>query len=149
MSDEMVQVVTWQPGFATGVAIIDDQHRVLINMLNDAAVKLTDQSTPAEIGRLVQGLISYADYHFKTEERLISEQGYASDRPLDADAHLEQHRRFVEQVVAVRDRLEQGERITRQELVSFLSAWLSNHILHTDKTLGAFILDRKIGKGGV
>ncbi|MBF0627117.1 MAG: hemerythrin family protein [Magnetococcales bacterium] len=145
MSDEMVQSIAWRRDFATGVGIIDDQHRVLINMLNDAAAKLTDQSTAEEIGRIVRGLLNYADYHFKIEERLIEDHGYARERSADAGSHLREHREFVAQVMEVGQRLEQGKRVTRDELVTFLIGWLTNHILHSDKILGAFLLDKRIG----
>ncbi|MEO5345321.1 MAG: bacteriohemerythrin [Magnetococcus sp. YQC-9] len=143
MAAEMVQPISWRPDFTTGVGIIDDQHRVLIKMLNDAAGKLTDQSSLEDLAKIVQGLINYADYHFKTEERFIVEQGYESLRPVDAESHLSQHRDFVAKVLAVREQIHQGQRIPKDVLVSFLSEWLTNHILHTDKALGAFILDQK------
>ncbi|MBF0273545.1 MAG: hemerythrin family protein [Magnetococcales bacterium] len=144
MSVDLMQPIVWRVDFSTGVGMIDDQHRVLINMLNDAATKLTDQSSLEEVGRIVQGLVNYTDYHFKTEERAISEQGYDAIRPADAEAHIGQHRDFVEKVIAVRERIRNGHRVPKDELVAFLSSWLTSHILHSDKALGAFILDRKI-----
>ncbi|GAB0057582.1 Bacteriohemerythrin [Candidatus Magnetaquicoccaceae bacterium FCR-1] len=143
MSAELIQPIAWRPDFTTGVGIIDDQHRVLIKMLNEASTRLTDQSSLEELAKIVQGLINYADYHFKTEERFIVEQGYERLRPVDAEAHLAQHRDFVSKVLAVREQIHQGQRVPKDVLVSFLSEWLTHHILHTDKALGAFLLDQK------
>ena len=79
MSNQQKQAIEWQPDFATGVAIIDDQHRVLIKMLNQASVELTDYSPLSDLERIVQGLLNYAGYHFQTEEKLMAEHGYDKD----------------------------------------------------------------------
>lgn len=131
--------ITWRPEFATGVAIIDDQHRVLINMLNDASAKLTDRSPIEDFSRIVQGLLSYAGYHFQTEERLMAEYGYAAASAADAERHLSQHKAFAEKVVAVQAGLKAGQRIAKADLVDFLTQWLADHILNTDKRFGAFL----------
>lgn len=143
MSQE--QVFAWSPDFATGVPIIDDQHRVLIGMLNDASAKLSDLSPVEDYARIVTGLISYAGYHFQTEERLIVEHGYDKARAAEADKHLMQHKAFAAKVSEVQAGLKAGQRIAKAALVGFLVDWLTDHILDTDKQLGAYIRDRQIG----
>ncbi len=147
MVKELVQPIVWRADFATGVSIIDDQHRVLINMLNEASAKLTDHSPLDDWGRVVQGLLSYAGYHFQTEERLMTEYGYDQDRAALAAEHVRQHQDFAGKVVAASDRIKAGQRIPKAELVAFLTSWLSNHILHTDKEFGAFVRDRQARAG--
>lgn len=141
---ELQQPIAWRPEFATGVAIIDDQHRVLINMLNDAGAKLSDHGPIGDFERIVQGLLNYAGYHFLTEEKLIVEHGYDTARAAEADRHLAQHKAFAAKVVAVRDGLKAGQRIAKADLVGFLTDWLTDHILHTDKELGAHIRDCQV-----
>lgn len=133
------QAITWRPEFATGVAIIDDQHRVLINMLNDASLKLTDRSPIEDFSRIVQGLLNYAGYHFETEGKLMSDNGYAAACAADSERHLGQHQAFAEKVVAVQAGLKAGQRIAKADLVNFLTEWLADHILNTDKKLGAYL----------
>jgi hemerythrin len=53
--------------------------------------------------------------------------------------HLAQHRRFSEQVVALRAEARRGTQDSRDALLVFLKDWLTNHILTTDKRLGQFI----------
>jgi len=137
-----VQVITWRPEFSTGVAISDDQHRVLINMLNEANTKLNDRSPIADFSKIVQGLLSYAGYHFQTEEGLMDEHGYDQLMGEEAATHRAQHKAFVEKVVAVRASLTAGQRIPKADLVTFLTEWLADHILNTDRKLGSFITSR-------
>ena len=142
METKLEQPLVWNPDFSTGVAIIDDQHRVLINMLNEASGKLTDRSPLGDYERIVQGLLNYAGYHFGTEERLIGEHGYDKEVAAEAAGHIAQHKAFAEQVVAVQAQLKAGQRIKKADLVTFLKDWLIDHMLNTDKKLGAFIRNK-------
>ena len=92
-------------------------------------------------------MLSYALYHFDTEEDLMQEFGYQEDG--DAmQRHLEQHRAFSKQVVSARDSLRAGANISAQELLEFLNTWLVNHILNTDRKLGAFIVAKRSASQG-
>lgn len=142
MEIKIEQPMVWKPEFSTGVAIIDDQHRVLINMLNEATTKLTDRSPLEDFSTIVQGLLNYAGYHFGTEERLVSERGYDKEMAEEAALHIAQHRDFAEKVVAVQAQIASGQRIPKADLVGFLRDWLVNHILNTDKKLGSFICSK-------
>jgi hemerythrin len=139
------QAITWRAEFATGVAIIDDQHRVLIHMLNDASTKLNDRSPIADFSKIVQGLLSYAGYHFQTEDRLMAEYDYAGQCAAAASMHASQHKAFAEKVIAVQETLKAGQRVQKAVLVSFLTEWLADHILNTDKALGAYIGSQQAG----
>ena len=143
MSNQLKPPIEWQPDFATGVAIIDDQHHVLIKMLNQASVELTDYSPLADLERIVQGLLSYAGYHFQTEEKLMAEHGYDKESAPNAAEHIRQHKDFAAKVVAVKAQVQAGQRIPKADLESFLANWLSDHILNTDRKLGAFICAKK------
>jgi hemerythrin-like metal-binding protein len=143
MSNQQKQAIEWQPDFATGVAIIDDQHRVLIKMLNQASVELTDYSPLSDLERIVQGLLNYAGYHFQTEEKLMAEHGYDKDSAPNAAEHIRQNKDFADKVVAVKAQVQAGQRIPKADLESFLTAWLADHILNTDRKLGKFICDKQ------
>lgn len=147
MSNQQKPAIEWQPDFATGVAIIDDQHRVLIKMLNEASVELTDRSPIEDFSRIVQGLLSYAGYHFQTEEKLMNDNSYTAACSADSERHLSQHHAFAEKVVAVKTGLKAGQRIAKADLVKFLTEWLADHILNTDKKLGAFLCSRQAESG--
>lgn len=135
--------IEWTDSFATGVDEIDEQHRILVNTLNDANAKLADGADLDYLEEITQDLLSYALYHFETEEELMQEYGYAGAHAADMDLHLRQHRGFSSKVVAVRDNLRAGVAIAPKDLIGFLNNWLVNHILNTDKKLGAFIVGKR------
>lgn len=139
--------IEWNDSFATGVPEIDEQHRILVNTLNDANARLADDVDIDLAEQITEDLLSYALYHFETEEELMQKYGYLGASTAEAEAHLQQHRSFSSRVVAVRDSLRAGIPISREELIGFLNHWLVNHILNTDKRLGAFIVARRAAAG--
>lgn len=138
-----LQALAWSEGFATGVPEIDEQHMILVHTLNDAATKLARDTRVETLEQITQDLLSYALYHFETEEELMQQYGYGENDDNAVNDHLSQHRAFSAKVVAVRDGLKTGSLITAQDLLDFLNSWLVNHILNTDKKLGAFIVAKR------
>jgi hemerythrin len=135
--------LVWDDSYATGVAEIDEQHMILVHTLNQASEKLAIDGSVEQLAQITQDLLSYALYHFETEEDLMQEYGYEVASAPDAESHLKQHRSFSAKVVSVRDGLKSGTPISPSELLDFLNNWLVNHILNTDQKLGAFIRERR------
>ncbi len=138
----------WNDSYLTGIERIDDQHRVLVNTLNEANARLAVGVTREALEQITRSLLSYALYHFETEESLMQQYGYAKLDTADAEKHRGEHRSFSQQVVALREGLHNGNLVTREELLSFLNNWLVNHILHTDKRLGQFLLSHGYSRPG-
>ncbi len=137
MSDS--EPIQWSDALLTGVAEIDRQHRILVDTLNEARVRLTSKTDDPLFEQITRDLLAYAIYHFNTEEQLMQQFGYATAFPEEARAHLVAHRSFSEQVVALRDKAREGNPGSRIALLVFLKNWLTNHIMTTDKALGLFI----------
>jgi hemerythrin len=133
----------WSDAMLAGVAEIDRQHRVLVDALNEARAKLSDDSFDPLFERITRDLLGYAIRQFDAEERLMRERGYAAVAP-EAALHVAQHRGFLEKVAALRDAARRGEPGSKAALLAFLEDWLANHIMTVDKRLGQFI--RREGK---
>ena len=133
------QPLIWDANFETGVSEIDEQHRILVNTINEAAITLGETGNISVLEQITNDLLSYALYHFETEEELMVKYGYDEQREEEQKIHLAQHRDFSATVVSVKDNMKSGKLITKDELLNFLKEWLINHILYTDKKLGAFI----------
>ena len=131
--------IVWSDEFLTGVSEIDEQHRILFTLFNVANAKLETNVSAEFLEKITCDLLSYALYHFETEEELMQEYAYPDDSD-DKISHIQQHRFFSNKVVEVRNGIKAGQLISREDLLNFLYGWLVNHILNTDKKLGAFIL---------
>ncbi|MCB1923488.1 MAG: hemerythrin family protein [Gammaproteobacteria bacterium] len=135
--------MAFDDAFITGVDEIDNQHRNLINLTNEAATVLADDPATPQLRPLVQELLSYAIYHFRTEEVLMKEYAYAVDDAEAAALHIDRHRRFAARVVEVQEALNRNEAVDGAALVAYLHEWIREHILGTDQHLAAFILARR------
>jgi len=123
-------VLPWSNLFCVGVREIDDQHRVLVDLLNRLGAAVDGNSTEIQ-GEILESLTQYVGRHFADEERLMIENGYEQ-----AAAHLADHRRLTERVGQMSADFKQGKAPSMEALAIFLRQWLTFHILHTDKELG-------------
>jgi hemerythrin-like metal-binding protein len=133
----------WNDNLCVGVAEIDEQHRILVNTLNEAHAKLCDDSSPEQFEQITRDLLSYALYHFETEEEIMKRLGYAEEKTDECHRHLQEHRNFSATVVNARENLKSGKPVDRRQLLSFLNDWLVNHILKTDKLLARFVHEKE------
>ena len=140
--------ILWNDDLNTGVERIDDQHKVLVNTLNEANARLAALPEREPLEEITRDLLSYALYHFETEEQIMQDLDYRSARPEEMARHLDEHRAFSQTVLRIRERIEAGKPVTRDELIGFLTNWLVNHIQHTDKKLSGFILERRARQSG-
>ena len=135
-------LIVWSDKLVTGISKIDEQHQILVNLFNEANTKLTINNAEF-MEQITRDMLSYALYHFETEEALMQKYNYIEDKTKDADIHIRQHRGFSAKVVAVRNDIKAGMVVSREGLLSFLNSWLIDHILNTDKQLVAFLLASK------
>jgi len=118
--------LTWTPELDTGIDVIDQQHRQLMNYVNglEGATKRNDRRS---VGLVLDQLVEYTLSHFAFEETLQVEAGYKF-----AAAHKAVHKVFTDRVVKYRDRWKSGEDISR-ELTTMLRTWLVQHIQREDR----------------
>jgi hemerythrin-like metal-binding protein len=136
---ESFHPIEWTESMATGIGVIDKQHQYLVDTLQEVNSKLMADDGNLFVGGVVKDLLGYAITHFEIEESLMQRYGYATAYPVEAHAHISQHRDFSRQVVAIGNRLREGEVVSRIEVLRFLNHWLQCHVLGIDQHLGAFL----------
>lgn len=136
-------IVPWNPSFATGIQIIDQQHRQLVKLLNDLAQQYVYGLEPDQLKGIINGLVDYAAYHFETEEGLWAE-AFADDEWFIR--HHSSHDGFVDKVRSMQAEVEQSPTLAGvDDLLSFLVSWLAHHILHDDKSMAIALLEVRKG----
>jgi len=135
--------ITWGPGLETGIPNIDEQHRVLVDMCNEAHELLQVEATPESLKRIVRDLMSYALYHFEAEEELAITCGYQASQPEQNTVHRLQHRAFANAVAEMQLESARGNSISVPELFEFLRSWLVQHIQGTDMQLAQYIAQQE------
>lgn len=132
-------LLEWGPQLETGIESIDAQHKILVDMCNQANHRLRDRIDKDFVEQVVHDLMSYALYHFEQEEELMLDNAYLQHAPDMASRHLAEHRGFSETVAAVQHDLALGKLISREALMGFLNGWLVNHIMNTDMALARYL----------
>jgi len=127
-----MQLLEWNHNFETGIADVDQQHQHLVNVTNDFGQILSHGQVKADdIEKLFTELVSYTQYHFDEEEKLMSEVGL--DRR-HADAHAETHKGFLDDVLVMKEMIAE-EKASLKDLLGFLMNWLVYHILGDDMNM--------------
>ena len=138
-----IDIFPWNDNFATGIERIDEQHRRLVEILNDLATHVAFPSQELGLDVILASLVDYTLYHFATEENIWGE--YLAGDPAEA-AHRAEHQAFIASILKAK--AEAGDRPLEelvQELLSLLTRWLASHILEKDRYLAKVVLNRQAG----
>jgi len=129
----------WNNTFSVGVASIDDQHKILINMINDFYDNLKNRTNNENISILINEMKKYAQVHFDYEESYMLKFNYQ-----DFDLHQKQHHIFASKVKDFEEKFNNGTLILSFEITSFLKEWLKHHILVEDKKYTTFFIEKGV-----
>jgi hemerythrin-like metal-binding protein len=120
--------------FSVGVKELDNQHKKLVDTLNQLYDGMMSGQAKNVTGTLLTKLVSYTGDHFATEERL-----FANTRYPQADSHKKEHLKLTRQVEDFVGRFNRGEVALNVPLLNFLRDWLSKHIVIEDKKYGSWL----------
>lgn len=123
----------WDQNFVTGIPSVDKQHQSLVDLINEFGDLLSQNRVQMEdIDRVFKHLADYAGHHFHEEEELMTRVGVD---PRHRDAHVGEHRKFMQETTEMYARVEDGNSHAARELLDFLSHWLAYHILGEDQNM--------------
>lgn len=133
---------SWQEHMRVGIDVIDDDHRELFSLVHEFDVLSRAGKSPIDpdaIGGVLERLQAYVTEHFEREETAQQEVGY--------EGYAENKRQHDElrttlDKFLVRHRTgEWGDLQTAADgMRSFLSIWLKEHIMKTDRKMRGRIL---------
>jgi hemerythrin len=127
----------WTPKMSVGVAELDDDHKVLIRIINQLSASLDDEARRRAVRQSLIALKRYAQYHFGREESVMAASGYPT-----LGAHREEHHDFVNRIQALADEFEateDGSAELGKSLLDFLINWLQHHILIVDMSYRPYV----------
>ena len=141
MSDSKIndELVSWSSTFSVGVKLIDDQHKGLLNLVNDMYNHVIGDEVAERLyfRQVIQKAVNYVKVHFATEEKIM-----IATRFPGYNEHKKAHNSFVLTVVQnIRD-FEAGKKVTLASFTYFLKDWVLTHIAVMDKQY--FVYFKKI-----
>jgi hemerythrin-like metal-binding protein len=123
---------SWTDELCTGSALIDGDHRKLVDLINAFFQSMQSGEGSGELSTAMNELIAYTGEHFRREEAEMQRTQYVAEL-----AHRAEHSKLLKQLVDLKTMLDAGGRMNNPAVADFLSQWLRNHILAADKKLAA------------
>lgn len=124
-----------KPEYLTGIDFIDQEHKVLFEIADEAYMLLKDQYIPDKfdyILQVVEKLKEYTKNHLSHEEEYMESIKYK--RILSQKvAHMD----FIEKLNQYNpDTIDEDQKESLLELIDYLNSWLVHHILKSDTLIG-------------
>jgi hemerythrin len=116
----------WTEQLNIGIEVIDQQHRRIVEYINQLDDARSNNLSREEIRWLLNDLVDYTVSHFAFEESLQEEARYPFFK-----SHKKVHDLFAQRVGEFQAKFEQGEDVSKG-LNSMLVTWLFNHIKRDD-----------------
>ncbi|TZE81078.1 bacteriohemerythrin [Calorimonas adulescens] len=127
-------MIKWREEFRLGIETIDEQHKKLFAIANEAYDLLKNDFYIDKYDRIVailKELRDYTIYHFNSEEDYMKSIGYKK-----LLSHKVEHNDFVEKINSIDlDKLDENQDEYILELLNFVVDWIEQHILGTDKQI--------------
>jgi len=124
-------MISWNDGLVIGVKSIDDDHKNLLNIINEFSQAIDNNTNNEEFEKIFDELNIYVNGHLRREEALIKKSGYK-----DFDNHQSQHRSFANKIPEIKNRFfSTNDYFDKKDIVVFLIDWLINHIINEDMKL--------------
>ena len=136
-SEAATEQIVWSEGFKLGIVELDEQHRILLGLLESVRRLVAEQEHEdhqEDLGAVLDQLNEYASYHFLAEETLLRRHlaGHPGTGP-----HIQAHRNYWSTITGYQRQLRYGDPDLCHGLYRFLRQWWVGHILTIDQEMGA------------
>jgi hemerythrin len=128
---QKTEYIVWRPEFSVGVEEIDNQHKELLNLVNDSINHSTGNAESERnfFDTIIRIGVNYLQNHFSTEEQIMVKTAYQN-----YDAHKKEHDDMIKTVSDMIDDIESGKTpLNLLRFSLFLRDWFLNHIPTFDK----------------
>ncbi|MFQ5429957.1 MAG: bacteriohemerythrin [Phycisphaerae bacterium] len=132
----MSYLVWSEERYACGIREIDEQHKQLIEALNELLSGMKEGRGTEELGRILSFLEGYVVNHFSCEERHMQRLKCTA-----CNANKAAHEEFLRRFAAIKETCE-GKGISTRvvlDVETLLCDWLDQHIARVDTKLRAAV----------
>lgn len=136
----LMELIQWHTDMSVKITEIDQQHKYLINLLNELFDAMIKGKADSIINEVVDSLIEYSNFHFSVEEKYFDDYEYPG-----AEHHKLAHVFFIDEVKNFKKEIGEGRKTVSVDVFNYLKDWLTDHIMVSDKKYSKYL----IGKGVV
>ena len=134
------EIVIWEDKYATGIEMIDNQHRQLVELTNQLylACLAGDEVLNTVFKDAMSRMVEYVRFHFSAELKLLSAINYP-----DYHNHKKMHDNLVNDILEAAKEYNEGRKFVPNNFVRTLKDWVFGHIAVYDKIYAAYVADQK------
>ncbi len=127
-------IVRWCDTYSVNVAEIDEQHKKLLDLVNDLHSAIESLADKNELKDMLDELVEFTRTHFSTEEELMKQHGFP-----ELKKHRKEHKLLLRYLVELVDGVSGGKKLYFYSDYDVSTDWALIHIIECDKSLGAFL----------
>ena len=128
--------ISWKPVYETGIVALDNEHRRLIEAVNQLFEAIRDKRGDEVLDEVLAMLEDYTIHHFQHEEKLMEEYKFLG---------LPKHKKLHQELIVSLEKIK-AEPVDKVKmatnLLTFLRSWVLNHIVEVDKKYGNYLESR-------
>ncbi len=121
-------LITWDAEYVFGIALIDQQHKKWVDMINKLYEAFKKGNAHKIINDYLKDVVDYTDYHFGFEEKYMMDFKFEN-----FENHFTEHQKFVRQVKLFQTEYNAGKIDIAYKLMNYLKTWILNHIVKADR----------------
>ncbi len=122
--------IEWRADFSVGVEALDDDHKILIDLINRLRDGAEGGSKVRALETTFRILLGFAEDHFRREEEMMEAFGYP-----ELQSHRQAHEELRDDILCLHIRhlaeADSGGAVYGV-LCDFLETWLNHHLLLVD-----------------
>lgn len=127
-------MLIWKDEYSIGVKLIDEQHKYLFEIGNNAYKLIKDNAgidKYADVVMIIDDLLRYTRFHFKTEEDYMIKINYN-----EYLSHKKEHNEFIQKINEINlEQVKENPQKIIEDILAFIFDWLLSHILLRDKLI--------------
>jgi hemerythrin-like metal-binding protein len=127
-------LLSWSREFAIGIGIFDQQHREIVDEINEVQAAVEGGMEQSVTGPLLTRLAGDTMAHFKAEEAMMAAANYPG-----LMLHGMKHQRLLEQLKAFLARYSRENSVMDRHSLNFLRDWATTHIQSEDMNFGLWL----------
>jgi hemerythrin len=139
-TNDNLDMVVWDDKYATGIQLIDSQHKKLFSLTNELfrACLNKDEALDGVFKETMGRMVEYVRFHFGAEQEMLQRIKYP-----DYQEHKKQHDTLVRDILESVKEYNVGKKLVPNQFVRTLRDWILSHIAVTDKLYVSYIAAQK------
>jgi len=142
-NQENFELVSWDNKYATGIELVDTQHKQLFDLTNELfeACHAKEFELLNKFEETLHQMVKYVKIHFEAEQKILKAINYP-----DLHEHIKQHDILIKDILAAVKDYKEDKKLVPNHFVRTLKDWIFGHIGFYDKQYSIYAQEQ-IKKG--